>query len=39
VQAAHSGEAEQAAAQLQEGNTPPPPMAPRPAPSPDQPLP
>ena len=38
VQAAHSGEAEQRAAQLQEGNTPPPPMAPRPAPSPDQPL-
>src|SRR5215208_3081129 len=38
VQAAHSGEAEQRAAQLQEGNTPPPPMAPRTAQSPDQPL-
>jgi hypothetical protein len=38
VQAAHSGEAEQRAAQLQE-ETPPPPMAPRTAPSPDQPLP
>src|SRR5687768_3428080 len=35
VQAAHSGEAEQRAAQLQEGNTPAPPMPSRP---PDQPL-
>jgi hypothetical protein len=34
VQAAHSGEAEQRAAQLQEGNTP----SPRPSPPPDQPL-
>jgi hypothetical protein len=34
VQAAHSGEAEQRATQLQEGNTPPPPVPPR---SPDQP--
>jgi hypothetical protein len=37
VQAAHSGEAEQRAAQLQE-ETATPPMAPRTAPSPDQPL-
>jgi hypothetical protein len=35
VDAAHSGEAEQRAAQLQEGQTPPPPMSPR---SPEQPL-
>jgi len=35
VQAAHSGEAEQRAAQLQEGTAPAPPMPPR---SPDQPL-
>jgi hypothetical protein len=35
VQAAHSGEAEQRAAELQEGNAPAPPMSPR---SPDQPL-
>jgi hypothetical protein len=38
VQAAHSGEAEQRAAQLQEDPSTPP-MAPRTAPSPDQPLP
>lgn len=37
VQAAHSGEAEQRAAQLQD-ETPTPPTAPRPAPSADQPL-